>query len=464
MPRDEARTIKVRLSTWEQVESFFNDKLKGSSLIVKLPVACGVGDGVTVALGLPNGLTFAIDGAVALLGKQDKNGKFPVQLKMHGLTPQVRERVMRLCADGRAGLLSQPSELPLDEGVSPELATTGSFPGATDAHPLPAPTPADAPVDEELEAWPAPRLEDVVDEEQPEYRRLDETLKRLLQQHAHEVLAVAPDAGVREVRRGYFALTKQFHPDAFGKYRSPALRHLCAEVFIHINKAYDRMREAAAATSGTTIPAPAGRSGGGWLATADDFIVAPEESAPPVEIEADTPQPIRGELREGAERPQLTGAAPSAPAAAPAPAASKPLLTMRVPSSRATPEMPAEPPPQDAGTSGALSADDLFGDLGLGESSRPVTAPILPGAADAAKGRAALEEKRWTAAAQAFAAALRADPRNRLVRALYHVATGFELRERGKQAEAQLQFETALIHDKDCAEAQHALGRKVARR
>ena len=37
MARDEARTIKVRCTTWDQVESFYTQKLKGDTLTASLP-------------------------------------------------------------------------------------------------------------------------------------------------------------------------------------------------------------------------------------------------------------------------------------------------------------------------------------------------------------------------------------------------------------------------------------------
>src|SRR5262249_55420157 len=61
-------------------------------------------------------------------------------------------------------------------------------------------------------------------------------------------------------------------------------------------------------------------------------------------------------------------------------------------------------------------------------------------------GRGAMAEGHWREACQIFAAILRSDPRNRQVRALYHVANGMELRSKGEGARALLQFETALAH------------------
>ena len=92
MARDEARTIKVRCATWDQVEAFYTQKLKGDTLVVKMPVQPMIGDGVTVALGLPSGLNFAFDGSVTSVGAGDTGGKWPVAMKMHGLT---REEILR---------------------------------------------------------------------------------------------------------------------------------------------------------------------------------------------------------------------------------------------------------------------------------------------------------------------------------------------------------------------------------
>src|SRR5690348_2064319 len=109
MARDESRTIRVRCVTWDQVEQFYAQKLRGDALVVKMPVMPALGEGVTVALGLPSGLVFALDGSVQQVGSQDTTGKWPVAMKMHGLTREVRDRLAGLVADGRAGLLSSPA-------------------------------------------------------------------------------------------------------------------------------------------------------------------------------------------------------------------------------------------------------------------------------------------------------------------------------------------------------------------
>ena len=91
---------------------------------------------------------------------------------------------------------------------------------------------------------------------------------------ANEVLGVARDASVEDIRKGYFARTKHFHPDVFARYRSQAVTHMAQEVFIHINRAYDRMREGAVAEGRAVLAGPALLPHDGWLASLDDMVAA----------------------------------------------------------------------------------------------------------------------------------------------------------------------------------------------
>src|SRR5262249_57632969 len=52
---DDARTIRIRCDTWDQVESFYTEKVKGNTLVVKMPQKPTVGGNATVALGVPPG-------------------------------------------------------------------------------------------------------------------------------------------------------------------------------------------------------------------------------------------------------------------------------------------------------------------------------------------------------------------------------------------------------------------------
>ena len=56
-----------------------------------------------------------------------------------------------------------------------------------------------------------------------------------------------------------------------------------------------------------------------------------------------------------------------------------------------------------------------------------------------------------------MAAALHFDPRDRRMRALYHVISGRELMAAGEETAAATQFEAALAHDRNCREAREAI-------
>ena len=60
------RTLHVKCTTWEQVESVHTRKLrKGKLLSMKVPFAAVLGAQVTLGLELPNEVVIAIDGTVA---------------------------------------------------------------------------------------------------------------------------------------------------------------------------------------------------------------------------------------------------------------------------------------------------------------------------------------------------------------------------------------------------------------
>jgi hypothetical protein len=320
-------------------------------------------------------------------------------------------------------------------------------------------------VEEIVEAPPEPRIDDVLVEEREIFAALEATRKRLSELPAHEVLGVPPDADARKIRGGYFVLTKRYHPDVYGRYRSPALRRLASDVFIHINRAFDRMRLAKAV-------GPARGSREGWLADMDDMQASNSQVSamplpPPTVDEPPAPSPPPASPYSemvihvpGAPRPddysddvrfttsvrmkaltaeelfdgsddQLSASPPTVPPKA-LPTEAAVTLPMKV-----DPPPASEPEPSATGT------------------TPPAATPVTQGFVDG--GREHLAAGRFKEACEAFAAALRADPRNRSVRALYHVASGMDLRARGEGAKATLQFETALAHDRGCEEARRAL-------
>lgn len=73
------------------------------------------------------------------------------------------------------------------------------------------------------------------------------------------------------------------------------------------------------------------------------------------------------------------------------------------------------------------------------------------------RARALLAQGQHDLAREMLAKALRAAPRNRTLRALYHVAAGRRLIAHEDAVRAVAQLEAALAHDPECAEAKATL-------
>jgi hypothetical protein len=420
---EEPRTIRVRCETWDQVEAFYTEKVKGNTLVVKMPQKPAMGAAMTVALGLPSGVVFAIDGQVVKTGAAPEGGKVAVAVRLLGLTTQVRGQLERLVAEARSGLagLRKP-RAPTAPPVAPPVPVAApSPPPLSPAAPSAPPSPADLAADAE------PRVEDVAVDERPVFEMLDGMRRKMTDQAAHEILGVGAEAKRDEIRRSWLGMAKKLHPDVYGKHRSPGIRRLASEVFLGVSRAYDRLR-------GTDSHAPATAVRGPWLVEVDEG--------------ASVPVPVRDEI--------------SAPYDA--------VEVIRAPAPPQPEEFTEEVSFTTSVRMKALSAEDLFGDAG-----RPTPPPMVPpGAplapapdpapaanAQTAAARTALDGGQFREASELFAQALRADPRNRQLRALYHVAYGLDLKGRGEGVKARLQFETALAHDRECEEAKRALGQAV---
>jgi len=419
---EEARTIRIRCETWDQVEAFYTEKVKGSTLVVKMPQKPAIGAAMTVALGLPSGVVFAIDGQVVKTGAAPEGGKVAVAVRLLGLTAQVRGQLERLVAEARAGLagLRQPRAqtappVPPPAPVAAPLPPPPS-PVAPPAPPAPAELPADA----------RPRVEDVAVDERPVFEMLDGMRRKMIDQAAHEILGVGGEAKRDEIRKSWLGMVKKLHPDVYGKHRSPGIRRLAAEVFLAVSRAYDRLR-------GTDSHAPSTAVRGPWLVEVD-------EGSP-------VPVPVRDEISSPYDAVEV----------------------IRAPAPPQVEEFTEEVSFTTSVRMKALSAEDLFGDAG-----RPTPPPVSPPGASlsppaptpvsstqVAAARAALDGGQFREASELFAQALRTDPRNRQLRSLYHVAYGLDLKARGEGVKARLQFETALAHDRDCEEAKRALSQAI---
>jgi hypothetical protein len=267
--------------------------------------------------------------------------------------------------------------------------------------------PVDAPIEEVIAAPRPPRLEELGDRERELFVALEQELRALREGAAHEVLGVGDGATVDEIRAAYFRLGKRYHPDVHARHRSAAVRHMAQELFIHVNRAYDRLRAELAASGAAVVAGPALMPTRGWLAAID----AIDDAALPVEAAA---------------------------------AASSSNVRFK-----------------------RLTEEHLFGDIESGPSgssaSRPIVTstpkgqPVATPEAVETEARGLLAAEQFTAAREVLAAVVQVHPRHRRVRALYHLATALEALALGKTMLATSQLETALAHDRDLREASEAL-------
>jgi hypothetical protein len=409
--------LRVRCATWDQVEAFYTRKLRrGKYLAMKVPFAAEKNGEITVGLELPSGMVIAIDGTVVSVAATTPDGRMPIEIHLHGMTPELHARLTALVADGREdsqvrraeALAAAAAEAP------PEVAPDASQPVSSlviqDMTPPPVvPTPAPEPPGEGLAA--------------ERFLAFEAELRRLRQLPAHEVLGVPWDAGPAEVRAAWITLGRRFHPDNVARFRSAALAHVAMELTIHVNRAYERMRAALVLDGRAAAFGPALHEPRGWLVGFDEVSTGNQ----PIAADPEAAAVVGG-----------SGA-------------------MGIDSDRPVAD---EPPSRNSGVrfavvADALTEEGLFGDLGLPAPPRP--AGQAEGDAFEKQARSRLAVGDHAAAKEVLAAALHVYPRNRALRALYHVATALEALDAGQVMLATSQLEAALAHDERCAEAASAL-------
>jgi hypothetical protein len=486
--RRQARSLVLKCPTWDHVEAFYARKVKeGGALSARVPFHPAVGEVITLAIELPDELIVALDAEVEEATPAGDGKKSAVRLRMIGLTRAVRRRLETLVAEARReqgqGTASASAARPRSPSSAPPPISAQSERDAGDA--IPPPLPTDAPVDELVEPPVSPAVHQVPADARPVFEALDAELRRMRDTAAHDILQVSRDADVAEIREAYFSLTRRLHPDGFAHHRSAPLQQMANEVFIHINRAYERMRDRAIASGSAIAAGPDLLPHRGWMADMDDIgdgsaaAERPAHGAPPVEAPARVPAPT----------PPPRHVAPPPRHVAPPPTP---------PSRRATPPpIPRSAPPSP------LTSDGLFGDMGASPSgdasgdadggagersptpspARPTTGahelPRRPGSESGSRSwrasggiaqpRPAAEvmtEARdliaggeWTRAKEILADSLRREPRNRGARALYHLASAEALLAEGKPVDARTQLEVALAHDPGLAEAKAAMER-----
>jgi DnaJ-domain-containing protein 1 len=448
----------LKCPTWDHVESFYRRKVKeGGELSAKVPFQPEVGDTITMALELPDQLVIAIDAEVEQAVPASDGKKSAVRMRVIGLTGAVRRRLELLVFEARrerdeaaaAAARARPasSAPPASDAARARSASSASPPAATGETFPPPPHPVDAPVDE-LVAPPIRSSPDRVPADaRRAYEALQADLQRMRDAPAHEVLGVRWDAAASEIRRAYFELTKRLHPDAFARYRSPAIKLLARDVFIHVNRAYDRMRDAAVASGRAIAAGPDLLPHRGWLAPFEDLgEVGGTEWVSQVQVQA----------------PRVVPSATPWPTFSPA---SAPLTSdglfegmhqdaddSEADAALSVAEGGVEPAPPPPGRSGSDSG-------GLSWRAPTSSGPPRPVPEVMAEARTLIASRDWPRAKEILAESLRREPRNRGARALYHLASAEALLAEGKAVDARTQLEVALAHDPTLVEARAAMDR-----
>ena len=79
----------------------------------------------------------------------------------------------------------------------------------------------------------------------PEAQRAILAMEARLERPYHEILGVAPDADTRTVKRAYFALSKEFHPDRYFRREIGPFRERLEAVFRKVVEAYELLSDPA---------------------------------------------------------------------------------------------------------------------------------------------------------------------------------------------------------------------------
>lgn len=270
------RTLHVRCSTWEQVETFHSRKLRrGKLLSMKVPFAATLGSAVTLGLELPNEVVIAIDGVVRKSSPIEGDTKTWIEVELIGFTDEVIQRIKNMAANVVA--VTRAPTRPPEVVAPPERSSKSSI------------------ANEELP----------IDERQL-FTHLTGELKRMRQAAVHDVLGVDRDADADEIRIGWMNLVRKLHPDLVARRKAPAITHLAEELTILANRAYDRLRYALVAEGRAKVVGSAVNPPPGWLVGFDDLASAsrtsPGKSSPiPVVTAAPAPVVAQGSGAQGGE-------------------------------------------------------------------------------------------------------------------------------------------------------------------
>jgi tetratricopeptide (TPR) repeat protein len=431
-------TLRIRCPTWGHLENFYSAKVKHENLLLaRVPFSPSIGSVVTIALELPDGLVINIEADVEAVRKAPDGKKSAIRMVLRKMEA-VRPRLERAVALGR-----EDSDDDAEPVAMPSVPRTRTG--------LLVPIPSDVPIDEPVVVVRLPAAEDVPEDARERYRELESTLAAMREKAAHDVLGVDWDAEVSDIRLAYFGLVKLYHPDVLSKHGSDAVSLLGAEIFIYINKAYDRLRDSAVAAGKAIAAGPALLPSSGWIADFDDIGIArPRKTHRITDFASPVPVPVKAMSSLAVNAPEIEDN-----------------VEVNFSASAASDESKSRG--DEAPSASQLEQGSLFVDARNTVSGmRPIEDSSDGGDEDAEadvdvdvlglsqKALANLDAKKYDEAREQLAKVLEHEPRNREARALYHVAYGHTLIERGNASAAMTQFEVALKHDPDCEAAKAA--------
>jgi len=173
-----------------------------------------------------------------LLSRVDGRTTWGLLRELGGLPPDVVDATLRRFAELGVVLLdpgkaevSVERERPAPPASPPPASASSS---AGSASPAPAPVEID-------ESRIDPGLEIPVDAQ-----RAVLAFDRGLDRPYHEILGVAPDAELRDLRRAYFKLSKEFHPDRYFRKELGAFAEIVERVFRKIAEAFELLSDPSA--------------------------------------------------------------------------------------------------------------------------------------------------------------------------------------------------------------------------
>jgi hypothetical protein len=275
----------------------------------------------------------------------------------------------------------------------------------------------------------APIVEEELQSNERElFGELSTELRRLRQAAVHEVLGVSRDARAEEIREGWMAHIRRFHPDVLARHRSEAVSHLAEELTILGNRAYDRLRVALVAEGRGAAFGPALFTPHGWLVGFDDLSTSDVPAARLFSASS-------SRVVAGTTVPPVAGSASGTGLGA------SPLSAGAAASSLSS----------SSSSSSSSLASGAAAETGFEPQSSLSAART--GESFEAQGRELLAAGDPSAAREVLATALVAFPRSRPLRSLYYVASALTALAAGQVVLATSQLETALAHHEGCVEA-----------